>query len=86
MTRLHRLRLQNGLRLKCKADSKFLGRIGFSDESVFHVLGISNTQNVRIWGTEDPQAAQRYKMRCENITVWCKIHSQGVLDPYYFNS
>jgi len=27
----------------------------FSDECVFHVSGIANTQNSRIWGTENPK-------------------------------
>ena len=38
-------------RFSMSTDSNFLRRTVFSDEFVFQVSGIANTQNVRIWGT-----------------------------------
>ncbi len=64
----------------------FLHRIIFSDECVFHVSGIANTQNTRILETENPQEAQQHEMHGEKLTVWCAINSQGVLDSYYFDN
>ena len=63
-------------------DLNFLRRIVFSDECVFHVLEIANTQNIRIWGTENPRSVHEHETHSEKITVWCAIHYEGVLDPY----
>ena len=68
------------------SDVNFLHRIVFSDECVFHVSGMANTHNTRIWGTENPHETQEHETHSEKITVWCGIHSAGVLDPYYFNN
>ena len=67
-------------------DQNFLRRIVFSDECVFHVSGIANTQNSRIWGTENPRHYRQHEMHSEKITVWCAVHANGVLDPYYFDN
>lgn len=69
---------------KISSDPNFLRRIVFSDECVFHVSGIANTQNTRIWGSENPRQIQEHEAHSEKITVWCAIHANGVLDPYYF--
>ena len=36
--------------------------------------------------TENPRAVQEHDMHREKIKFWCVIHSEGVLDPIYFNS
>ena len=72
--------------MKMSRNENFLSRIVFSDECVFHVSGIASTQNTRIWPAENPRAIQEHEMHSEKITVWCAIHSEGVLDPYYFDN
>ena len=67
-------------------DANFLSRIVFSDEGVFHVSGIANTRNTRIWGAENPSTIQEYEIHSEKITVWWAIHSTGVLDTHYFEN
>ena len=39
---------------KVSMNTSFLCRIVFCDDGVFHVSGIANTQNTRIWGSEKP--------------------------------
>ena len=72
--------------VKLSTDSNFLRRIVFSDKCVFHVSGIGNTLNVRIWGTEYTRAVQDHGMHCRKMRVWCAIHSENVVDLYYFNN
>ena len=64
----------------------FLQRIVFSDEYVFHVSRIVNNKNARLWPTKNPRLVQENQLRSAKITVWCFIHANGVLDPYYFDN
>ena len=63
---------------------KFLRYIVFSDECVFHVSRIANNQNTGIWGTGNPPSVQEHKSHSEKIEIWCAVHSERVLDSYYF--
>ncbi len=63
-----------------------LRRIVFSDECVFYVSEIANTQNTRFSETENPRAIQAKEKHSEKMAVWCAIYSEGVLDPYYFDN
>ncbi len=49
-------------------------------------IGIENTKNTSIWGTENPRAIQEHEQIVKKTTVLCAIHSEGVLDPYYFDN
>ena len=84
--RASRVQFARWCKMKMSRNENFLSSIVFSDECVFHLSGIANTQNTRIWGTENPRAIQEHEVHSEKITVWCAIHSEGVLDPYYFNN
>lgn len=50
-----------------------------SDELVFHVSAISNSQRTCIWDTEHPKAFWKYALNIEKVTVWCALHGNGVL-------
>ncbi len=67
--------MHSGARTKCQRTLVFLHRIVFSDECVFHVSGVANTQNTHIWGTENPQEVQLHERNGEKSTVLCAIHS-----------
>ncbi|GBM99137.1 hypothetical protein AVEN_172401-1 [Araneus ventricosus] len=50
-------------------DKNFLQRVMFSDEATFHVSGIVNRHNTRIWGVQNPhtvleQARDSPKVKC----------------------
>ncbi len=37
-------------------------------------------------GTENPREVQQHESHGEKLRVWCAIHSQSVLDSYYFDN
>lgn len=43
-----------------------------------------NTQNCRIWGSENPHAIHEKQMHPQRATVWCGFWSGGVIGPYFF--
>ncbi len=86
MTRSNELRFYSAATTKCLRTLFFTSHSFFSDECVFHVSGIANSQNTHIWGTENLREVQQHEMHGEKLTVWCAIHSQGVQDPYYFDN
>ncbi len=51
------------------ADQNFLRRIIFSEECVFHVSRIANTQNTRVWGNENPGEYREHEIHSEKMTV-----------------
>ena len=47
----------------------FLNRICFSDEATFHVSGMLNKQNARIWGTENPHITREIERDSSKVNV-----------------
>lgn len=41
-------------------DARYLERIVFTDEATFHVNGVVNRHNCRIWGSEQPNEVFEY--------------------------
>ncbi len=76
----------SGARTVCQRILVFYTASFFSNECVLHVLGIANTQSTGIWGTENLREAQQHEKHCEKLRALCAIHSQVVLDPYYFDN
>ena len=72
------------LRKELRTESSFFASYLSFDERVFHVSGISDTKNTHILGTNDPSEIRWYGRNSARISVWCAIHSEGVLDPYFF--
>jgi len=54
----HRVKLCEKLLNHYKNKSSILDNIWFSDEAVFHLSGIVNRHNTRIWGTENPKVIE----------------------------
>ena len=48
----------------------------------FSYQEIANTRNAHIWETENPRAILEHEIEIEKVA----IHSEGVLDPYYFDN
>ena len=51
------------------ADENFLSNLIFSDESTFHLNGIVNRHNCRIWGTETPTETYQRSQASEKVNV-----------------
>jgi len=61
------------------------GVIFFSDEANFHVSGVVNKHNCRIWAKNNPHVTIDVAMNSPKITVWCAMSSKHVIGPYFFN-
>ena len=66
-------------------DPTFLQKNFFSDEATFHVSGIVNRHNVRIWGTENPRAIHEVERNSPKVNVWCGLFHDMIIGPYFFN-
>ncbi|GBN85451.1 hypothetical protein AVEN_67197-1 [Araneus ventricosus] len=54
-------------------ENAYLNRICFSDESTFHVSGMVNRHNVRIWGSENPHVSAQLQRDSPKVNVWCGL-------------
>ena len=74
------------LRLKCCSCRKiyFLDCVVFSDESTFHLNGIVNTYNVRIWGSENPCEFVQCERDTPKLYVFCAFSPRKVYGPFFF--
>lgn len=58
----------------------FFYRFIFSEESIFHLSGITNQQNSRIWSSENPRVYRQHEMNSKKIMVWYAVPANCVLD------
>lgn len=61
------------------------GLIFFSDEANFHVSGVVNKHNCRIWAKNNPFFTIDVAMNSPKITVWCAMSSKHIIGPYFFD-
>ncbi|GBM95583.1 hypothetical protein AVEN_207044-1 [Araneus ventricosus] len=54
-------------------ENDYLNRICSSDESNFHVSGMVNSHNVRIWGSENPHVSEQLQRDSPKVNVWCGL-------------
>ena len=63
-----------------------LDRTFFTDEAWFSLSGFVNSQNTRIWSSENPNAIQETPLHPEKIGVWCAISRSRIIGPIFFNT
>ena len=63
---------------------EFLKRVCFSDESTFHVSGLINRQNSRIWGSQNPHETYKLERDSPKLNVWCGIMHDKIIGPFFF--
>ncbi|KAF7247976.1 hypothetical protein EG68_09754 [Paragonimus skrjabini miyazakii] len=58
----------------------------FTDEAVFHLHGVVNHHNLMQHSSRKTQVAvdDRYQYNLK-VLVWCGIHNQAIVGPYFFN-
>ena len=66
------------------SDPGFLKRVCFSDESTFHVSGLLNRHNLRIWGSENPHDTCELEWNSPKLSVWCGIMHDKIIGPFFF--
>ena len=74
VTMLHRLDSNPG----------FLKRVCFSDESTFHVSGLINRHNLRIWGSQNRHETYELERDYPKLIVWCGIMHDKIISPFFF--
>ena len=70
------------LRLWVLEDLK--NNILFSDEAVFHVCGIVNRHNSRIWACERPSEFIEWETNTPKVNVWIGMTNKKIYGPYFF--
>ncbi|KFM68198.1 hypothetical protein X975_25037, partial [Stegodyphus mimosarum] len=65
-------------------DAEFLKRIMFSDVASFHLSGIVNHHNVRIWRSENPHEYRETQRDSPKVNVWCGLMHDRVIGPFLF--
>lgn len=55
-----------------------------SDEAWFHLSGHVNSQNVRMWSTENPHIVQEVPLHPIKIGVWCAVSARRIIGPVFF--
>ncbi|KAJ4449693.1 hypothetical protein ANN_01097 [Periplaneta americana] len=63
------------------ADPDFISKIFFSDEATFHVSDKVNRHNVRIWGSQNPQAIQEHVRDSPKLNMWWGLSQQPPRSP-----
>ena len=66
------------------SDPGFLKRVCFSDESMFHVFGLLNRHNLRIWGSENSHVTCDLERDSPRLNVWCGIMHDKIIGPFFF--
>jgi hypothetical protein len=59
-------------------------QIIFSDESWFHTSGYLNSQNLRIWSTENSHEIVEEALYAEKIGVFAAISQRRIIGPIFF--
>uniref|UniRef100_A0A1B6EKB9 DUF4817 domain-containing protein n=1 Tax=Cuerna arida TaxID=1464854 RepID=A0A1B6EKB9_9HEMI len=62
----------------------FLNNVMFTDESTFHVNGVVNRHNCRIWGSQKPQEIVQYQRDSPKVNVWCGLMNDRIVGPFIF--
>lgn len=58
----------------------------FSDEAWFHLSGYVNSQNNRMWSTENPHAYTESPLHPIKIGVWVAISPLRIIGPIFFDN
>ncbi|EFN87491.1 hypothetical protein EAI_07403, partial [Harpegnathos saltator] len=61
-------------------------KIIFSDQAHFHVDGLVNRQDCRIWGSENPRVIVEKQMHPQRVTVWYGFWVEGIIGPFFFEN
>lgn len=66
-------------------DPNFEHNLFFVDEAHFHLDGVPNKQNFRIWAEENPQFVIQEPLHSDRITALMGIGYYGVIGPFFFD-
>ncbi|EFN87456.1 hypothetical protein EAI_00394, partial [Harpegnathos saltator] len=55
-------------------------------EPHFHLDGLVNRQNCRIWGSENPRVIVEKQTHPQRVIVWCGFWVGGIIGPFFFDA
>jgi hypothetical protein len=64
----------------------FFNKLITSDESTFHVNGVVNRHNCRIWGSQKPEPLSIKEHSSPKVNVWVGLSHSKIYGPYFFPS
>lgn len=69
---------------RMEVDNEWPWNILWTDEAHFYLNGVVNTQNCRIWATENPFACVSIPLHSAKVTVWCGMTASFIIGPFFF--
>ena len=69
-----------------KENPDILDYTWFSDEAWFHLSGYVNSQNSRIWASDNPNAIHEEPPHSEKIVVWCGMSRRRIIGPIFLDA
>jgi hypothetical protein len=66
------------------ASPDFLHQVCFLDEATFHVNGIVNRYNCRIWGSQNPCVTCELERGSPKVNVWAGLMHVKLIGPFFF--
>lgn len=69
---------------KLRDSPSLLQNILWTDEAHFHLNGITNTWNCRIWSPYNPHETAEHAEWSPKVTVWLGFTASFILAPYFF--
>lgn len=82
----YRTRLAYSIQIQelARREPYVINNLIMGDEAHFHLNGFVNKQNMRFWGTTNPRIIHQRCLHPVKVTVWCGVHTERVLGPYFF--
>jgi hypothetical protein len=62
----------------------FLRQVCFSGEVTFHVNGVVNRYNCRIWGSQNPHVTCELERGSPKVNVWARLMHDKLIGPFFF--
>jgi hypothetical protein len=63
-----------------------LDYVWFSDDTWFHLSGYVNSQNTRLWGSENPHALFEETLHSQKVGVFCALSQRRIIGPMFFDT
>ncbi|GBN83348.1 hypothetical protein AVEN_42479-1 [Araneus ventricosus] len=67
-----------------EVDNAWPWNILWTGETHFHLQGSINTQNCRIWASENPFQMQPLPLHSQKVNVWCGFTASFIVGPFFF--
>ncbi|GBM62922.1 hypothetical protein AVEN_22330-1 [Araneus ventricosus] len=69
-----------------EVDNAWSWNILWTDGAHFHLQGVVNTQNCRIWAKENLLQMQPFPLHSQKATVWCGFAAAFIVGPFFFEN